>query len=91
MNILMILDGEFPPDERVEKEAISLIGAGNNVSILCLNYGKYAASETYRGIALKRLKINKTFRNKIMATYLVVPFYRMFWRKAISEFLSDNK
>jgi hypothetical protein len=30
MNILMILDGEFPPDERVEKEAISLIGRINS-------------------------------------------------------------
>lgn len=91
MNILMILDGEFPPDERVEKEAVSLIGAGNNVSILCLNYGNYADSETYKGISVKRLKINKTFRNKIMATYLVVPFYRMFWKKAIKEFLANNK
>jgi glycosyltransferase involved in cell wall biosynthesis len=91
MNILMILDGEFPPDERVEKEAISLTKEGNSVSILCLNYGKHTDEENYKGIRIKRLRIDKTFRNKIMATYLVVPFYRMFWKKAIKKFLSENR
>jgi glycosyltransferase involved in cell wall biosynthesis len=90
MNILMILDGEFPPDERVEKEAVSLIKEGNNVSILCLNYGNYEGEESYKGIRVKRLSIQRNFRNKIMATYLIVPFYRMFWKKAITNFLENN-
>jgi glycosyltransferase involved in cell wall biosynthesis len=90
MNILMILDGEFPPDERVEKEAISLINEGNSISILCLNYGKHPEEENYKGIRIKRLRIDKNFRNKIMATYLVLPFYRMFWKKAVKKFLSEN-
>ena len=34
MDILMILDSEFPPDDRVEKEALTLIMAGNNVSMI---------------------------------------------------------
>jgi glycosyltransferase involved in cell wall biosynthesis len=91
MNILMILDGEFPPDDRVEKEAVSLIKAGNRVSMLCLNYGNFSEQEEYNGIFVKRLKINKKFRNKIMATYLILPFYRIFWSSAINKFLKNKQ
>jgi glycosyltransferase involved in cell wall biosynthesis len=91
MNILMILDGEFPPDERVEKEALSLINEGNTISILCLTYGAHPLEENYKGINVKRLVINRNFRNKIMATYLVVPFYRIFWKKAINKHLRENQ
>jgi glycosyltransferase involved in cell wall biosynthesis len=83
----MILDGEFPPDDRVEKEAVSLINEGNNVSILCLNYGSYSKEESYKGINIFRLKMNRTIRNKIMATYLILPFYRIIWRNAIIKLL----
>lgn len=90
MNILMILDGEFPPDDRVEKEAVSLIKAGNTVSLLCLNYGEFSEQEEYNGISVIRLKINRTFRNKIMATYLILPFYRSFWSRVIKKFLKNQ-
>jgi len=90
MNILMILDEEFPPDDRVEKEAVSLIKAGNTVSLMCMNYGNLSEKEEYNGIFIKRLKINRTFRNKIMATYLIFPFYRNFWTRAIKKFLKDQ-
>lgn len=90
MNILMILDGEFPPDDRVEKEAILLIREGNKVSLLCLNYGSFKETEDYKGISISRLKINRTFRNKIMASYLVLPFYRMFWEKNIRRYTREN-
>ena len=33
--ILMLLDSEFPPDIRVENEAVSLIEAGFEVHVLC--------------------------------------------------------
>ena len=85
MNILMILDGEFPPDERVEKEALSLISAGNTVYILSLNYGKQKDSEIYRGIGILRIKINKSLRNKMQALYLIFPLYRILWRKKIES------
>lgn len=83
----MILDGEFPPDERVEKEAVSLIKDGNQVSILCLNYGTRNDQEEHNGISVYRLKINKTLRNKLLATYLIFPFYRLFWSRAIRKFI----
>ena len=90
MDILMILDSEFPPDDRVEKEALTLIMAGNNVSMICLNYGNHKGHEVYKGIEIRRLGIDKTLRNKIMATYLVLPFYRWFWKNAINKFIKTN-
>ena len=38
MKIGMILDAKFPPDPRVENEAVSLINAGHEVFIFCLKY-----------------------------------------------------
>ena len=88
MKILMILDSEFPPDERVEKEAVSLINAGNTVSILCLNYGTQEREESYKGIHIHRLKINRTLRNKLLGTYLITPFYRIIWKRSILKLLA---
>jgi glycosyltransferase involved in cell wall biosynthesis len=86
-NILMILDGLFPPDDRVEKEAVSLMKEGFRVFILCLDYDEFPLREDYKGISVTRLRINRTFRNKIMATYLILPFYRIFWKRAIRKII----
>ncbi len=90
MNILMILDGEFPPDERVEKEALSLISAGNRLFILCLNYGTQKDSEEYKGIEIGRININKSLRNKMQALYLIFPLYRILWRKKIEAVIRNK-
>ena len=39
MKIGMILDDVFPPDPRVENEAITLINSGHEVFLFCLTYG----------------------------------------------------
>ena len=39
MKIGMILDETFPPDPRVENEAVTLINAGHEVFLFCLTYG----------------------------------------------------
>ncbi len=38
MRIGMILDKEFPPDERVENEALILLEGGHEVYVLCYGY-----------------------------------------------------
>lgn len=91
MKILMILDGEFPPDDRVEKEAITLMNENCEVLVLCLSYGAQPVEEIYRNIKIRRLKINKTVRNKLLGTYLVTPFYKWIWRSKIREILRDFK
>jgi glycosyltransferase involved in cell wall biosynthesis len=90
MNILMILDAEFPPDDRVEKEALSLIREGNRVFLLCLNYGGSDNSENYKNIEITRIRIKRPLRNKLQATYLVLPFYRMVWKRFIHKMVRKN-
>ena len=90
MNVLMILDGEFPPDERVEKEAVSLISSGNRVYILCLDYGNSGDSENYRGIEIIRIRIRKQLRNKLQATYLIFPIYRRLWKRKIESVITEK-
>lgn len=90
MNILMILDGEFPHDERVEKEALSLISEGNNVFILCLNYGNFTKNETYKGINIIRISIRKSIRNKLQATYLIFPLYKCLWERHIKALIQKQ-
>ena len=46
----MVLDAEFPPDSRVENEAVSLIGAGHEVHLFSLNYGSHPDYEEINGI-----------------------------------------
>lgn len=56
MKIGMILDHEFPPDIRVEKEARTLIKAGHEIYLLCVNKNGENSidSEFYEGIKLCR-------------------------------------
>ena len=49
MRILMVLENQFPDDERVEKEALSLIKAGHEVHLLCATLKKErVGDESYK-------------------------------------------
>lgn len=88
MKILMILNGKFPPDSRVEKEAFTLSEAGYEVTILCFTSDKNVPkTEFYEGIKIVRFRINEGLRDKLHALYLVVPFYRWLWKHHISRLL----
>lgn len=85
MKVIMILDGLFPPDERVEKEAKSLMNQGHEVHMLCLSYKNYSPIENYKGIRIYRFAINHWFRNKLLGLYLLLPFYKLIWRYQIKK------
>ena len=59
MKIGMILDDIFPPDPRVENEAITLINSGHEVFLFCLTYGHQKLHENINGIQIRRYKSNK--------------------------------
>lgn len=91
MRIGMVLIGDFPPDTRVEKEALSLIRAGHKVFLLCLKFNKDTpAYENYREIRVCREYILQNIHKKLYALIITVPFYRWFWRKRIHGFISKN-
>ena len=89
MRIGMILDYTFPPDPRVENEAVSLIEAGHQVFLFCLTYDKNQKDEVINGIKVKRYLSNK-LEYKLSALAYTFPFYKMMMFSRIKSFLSEN-
>lgn len=91
MRIGMILDKTFPPDPRVENEAVSLVKAGYKVFLFCLKYDdtqkKY---EDINGIQVCRYTSNK-LEYKLSALAYTVPFYTQLMCKKISKFINEYK
>ncbi|HKJ06823.1 MAG TPA: glycosyltransferase family 4 protein [Flavobacteriaceae bacterium] len=89
MRIGMILDKTFPPDPRVENEAISLIEAGHKVFLFCLTYGGEAVLETINNIEVRRYTSNKIIY-KFSALVYTVPVYNFIMKQKIAHFLKEN-
>ena len=91
MRIGMILDKTFPPDPRVENEAISLVESGFDVYLFCLKYGSQQASnEEINGIKIKRYASNN-LDYKLSALAYTFPFYSRIMSKKMRRFLLLNK
>lgn len=86
----MILDAQFPPDPRVENEAISLINAGHELFLFCLKYNSTEKSEVINGINVVRYKSN-TIEYKLSALAYTVPFYTQIMKIKIYRFLKMIK
>ena len=89
MRIGMILDKTFPPDPRVENEAISLIDKGHEVFLFCLKYNK-CDDVVINGIKVKRYQSNK-LEYKLSALVYTFPFYTSLLKRKILHFLTKFK
>jgi len=92
MRILMVLEVDFPPDERVEKEALSLIEGGHEVFIACysLKQPEDIAISDYKGIHVYKKRLS-SFRYKSGVGALKFPLYFNFWRKYLGKVVDDIK
>jgi len=90
MRIGMILDKTFPPDPRVENEAISLIENGHEVFLFCLKYEDEKEREVIKGIQVKRYQSSKLIY-KLSALAYTIPEYTLIMAKKIKHFLVANK
>jgi glycosyltransferase involved in cell wall biosynthesis len=90
MNIGMILDSTFPPDPRVENEAISLVQNGFNVFLFCLKYADEPEYEVLNGIHVKRYPSNQ-IEYKLSALAYTIPVYSFLMRRKITHFIASNK
>jgi glycosyltransferase involved in cell wall biosynthesis len=90
MKIGMILDAAFPPDPRVENEAVSLVNAGHQVYLFCLKYADEKASEIINGIQIKRYNSTK-LEYKLSALAYTVPFYTFLMQQKIQQFIEETK
>ena len=85
----MILDDVFPPDPRVENEAITLINGGYEVFLFCLHNGSQKTNELIKGIKVRRYKFSK-ITYKLSALSYDLPFYKMIMTPKISHFIKEN-
>jgi glycosyltransferase involved in cell wall biosynthesis len=90
MHILMLLDREFPPDIRVENEALSLIKEGHVIHLLSYNHSGKANHEVYKGINIHRIKIHEQFAKKSLGLIHLIPIYKIFWRKAALRMIHNQ-
>ena len=92
MKVLMVLNQEFPPVNRVEKEALSLLEHGFEVILLSLRHNeKLAKYEEYKGIKIHRITIHKKLFDKLHASYLINPLYKWFMYRAIRKHIEKYK
>jgi len=89
MRIGMILDQEFPPDPRVENEAVTLIEQGHKVFLFCLSYEGKSSDEIINKIQVKRYA-SSDFEYRMSALAYSFPFYSNRLSKKISDFASKN-
>ncbi len=90
MKIGMILDETFPPDPRVENEAVTLVKAGHEVYLFCLTYGGQKEKETIHEINVRRYKSNK-ITYKLSALSYDLPLYKSIMQPKIEHFIEQNK
>lgn len=90
MRIGMFLDTAFPPDSRVENEAISLIKAGHEVHLFSLDYEGRKSKETINGISVHRYKADK-LTYKLSALAYTFPFFHSRIKKSIRQFIKELK
>jgi len=85
----MLLEADFPPDVRVEKEALSLISKGHKVTVATYTFDNNILAENINGIEVIRKKISK-IQYKSSVGSLRFPFYFNFWRKYLKSIFKTN-
>ena len=87
----MVLDQQFPPDVRVENEAVSLVNNGFEVYIFSFTYGDFPQYENYRGIHIVRMPVSRKLIRKMRALVNVLPIYEIYLFKPLLEFIQKYK
>lgn len=85
----MILDKTFPPDPRVENEALALIQDGHQVFLFCLSYKPSFEEEVINEIEVKRYPSNQ-LEYKVSALSYTLPLYKILMAKKIAHFIDKN-
>jgi len=89
--ILMVLQSDFPPDMRVQKEAMSLISAGNRVVLLCDNRVKNLRKSLIKSIEVIRVRHISAVKGKVHR-FVNLPVYpNPVWLYAIANTVQKIK
>lgn len=90
MRVGMILDAAFPPDPRVENEAIELVNSGFEVYLFCLSYKNEPLEELINGIHVKRYR-SSMLEYKLSALVYTIPLYTMMMKSKVSHFVKKHQ
>ena len=90
MNILMVLETSYPPDERVENEINILTGRGFRITLACTRRGGKCSTEEIGDLTIYRIPVPK-FIYKSGAVALILPFYFWFWNYHLTGILSQSR
>ncbi len=88
----MVLEKEFPPDIRVEKEARSLMSAGYEVYLLSALRSEKPIQEEKDGIIIRRISLQKSVNylgRKLNSLSFFLSFQNKFWGKEMERFVDD--
>ncbi|MGC8929236.1 MAG: glycosyltransferase [Candidatus Woesearchaeota archaeon] len=85
MKVLMLRSNAFEPEERIFKEARTLIKAGHDVKLICwdrqLNFPK---KENYDGIEIERIRLKCGFGNPVEMFFKLQKFWNEIYKKSKS-------
>jgi glycosyltransferase involved in cell wall biosynthesis len=85
----MLLERDYPPDLRVEKEIKSLSEAGHKITLACFTHRKKMEIENTKNCVIYRFPISKfTFKSSVAA--LKFPFYFNFWRDNLDNLFQKD-
>lgn len=90
MNILMVLENPYPPDERVENEINILTKNGFKITLVCTRRGGRIQVEEKENLTIYRIPIS-TFIYKSGAVALILPFYFLFWYKHLLKIIKQSQ
>lgn len=87
--ILMVLEGSFPPDDRVYKEAQLLINQGFQVTIACTSVKDEPVFEIFNDITIYRKHLPKLIYKSSVAA-LKFPVYFKWWKNFLQEIFNKD-
>jgi glycosyltransferase involved in cell wall biosynthesis len=89
MNILMVLENPYPPDERVENEINILTKNGFKIVLVCTTKERKIDVEEKENLTIYRIPIS-WFIYKSGAVALILPFYFHFWYRHLLKIIKQS-
>jgi glycosyltransferase involved in cell wall biosynthesis len=90
MRVGMIMDTSFPPDARVENEAITLIKNGYEVVLFHIDYERKPDRDEHNGIQIFRIHAGQLLY-KLSALVYTIPVFSRVVKSRVDHFISEYK
>jgi hypothetical protein len=92
MNIAMVLKERlFPGDIRVDNEALALVEAGHQVTVVCDPVAGRPARETHEGINIVRVPPAPAIFSKVNTLVYYLTFRNYYWSRFLKKLHSEQR